>query len=231
MPEPERKTSVFFGSLEERLEHSLEYYVRGGGASLSGAIFALSAVHAYVRKHAFDNSPDGDRLLRPLDELVVALLELECGKSHPFFQIDKAGGGSALLISESDFQTLSCFVVKLLEHSGAKRDQAMEHVARSLTKSGFRQTRKDRAGNLKDITVETVKGWFKSSDRIFEIGSAKEYDDIFEFVRGACRGFMAPAKLQFEGMAPSVAAGVADLILDQAIPVRFAHLRPGAKRF
>ena len=226
MSKPEGPSVIFHGSLEERLEYALGLFVQGGEASQRGAIFALSAVQSYVHEHAFKDGPEGDRLLRPLDELVVALLERQCGKAHPLLQFDKAPGGSALLISEADFQMLSCFVVDLLEWSGLERDKAFTRVARSLTKSGFYQTRM-KAGNLEDITAVTVNGWHRGRDRSYEVGSLKESSDMLEWVQGVCRGLIGPEELSFVGMTPSVARGIADLILERAIPVRFGHLRPG----
>lgn len=227
MFEPKLQRSFADGTFEERLEHALAWFIKGGGYSRTGLTFALAAVHGYVREHAFNGDPKGDRLLEPLDQLFLALIEIENGRSHPLFEVDKTSGGSALLIDRANFQILSCFMVDLLESSGLDRTSAVDKVAHSLSKSGFRQIRKDRAGNLKNITGDTVLGWCKDRDRIAEASSFGEYKDALEFVLLTCRGYLDASVLEFNAMTPDAAVEKAELILEQAIPIRFGYLRPG----
>ncbi len=208
-------------ALQERLDEASQLYAQGGKRSRDGMRLALSSTISFLRAELDAVAGEIDRLLHPLDQLVLALSALDEGMVHSSLACAKRAGGTKLTKDEAEFRLLICFCVTLLIKKGRSSDAACEYVRDKLRHRGFFRSRRTTSGTAQPIDTKTIKGWHSSSRPLIEkVVSNRRIRFETWFLRKAMSPFgLLPMQLT------SHPDGVVDHVLQHVLPVCYGHLR------
>ncbi len=213
-------------ALQTKLDESVRLYTQGLAETRQGMRLALRSTISFLRMEL--PAPDGviDRLLFPLEQLELALADLDQGLVHRPLQPIKRRGGSKLTKTEAEFRLLICVCAELMIKNAGPRDEIYKDIAGRLSKGCFRRKRRDRAGNTSAIDADLVKGWHSQQ---LEFVDAVLCNPPMKLQTWFMRKAMTPF-----GLAPMQLAERPDAVVDHVfkhvLPLCFSHLMTEGKK-